>query len=38
MLDEPMRFVERGLARAREFTWGQCARRHDEVYAELSGA
>ena len=38
MLDEPMRFVERGLARARGFTWDQCARRHDEVYAELSSA
>jgi glycosyltransferase involved in cell wall biosynthesis len=27
--------VERGLARARLFTWEECARRHDEVYREL---
>ena len=29
--------VERGLARARLFTWEECARRHDEVYRELEG-
>ena len=26
----------RGLVRARTFTWDETARRHDEVYAELS--
>jgi glycosyltransferase involved in cell wall biosynthesis len=30
--------VSRGLDRARGFTWDECARRHDEVYEELSAA
>jgi glycosyltransferase involved in cell wall biosynthesis len=38
VLDDPAPLVERGLARARGFTWDECARRHDEVYAELSAA
>jgi glycosyltransferase involved in cell wall biosynthesis len=38
VLDDPAPFAERGLARARGFTWDECARRHDEVYAELSAA
>ena len=38
VLAGPGRFAERGLARAREFTWEACARRHDEVYEELSAA
>ena len=28
--------VEQGLARARLFTWDDCARRHEDVYRELS--
>ena len=31
-------WIERGLARARHFTWDACARAHDEVYRELSSA
>jgi len=27
---------ERGLARARRFSWDDCARRHDEIYEELA--
>ena len=38
LLDDPAPFVERGLARARSFTWDECARRHDEVYVELRAA
>ena len=29
-------WVERGLERAKQFTWEACARAHDEVYRELS--
>jgi len=29
------RLVEQGLARARELTWEECARRHDQVYRDL---
>jgi glycosyltransferase involved in cell wall biosynthesis len=28
--------VEKGLARARLFTWDECARRHEAVYRELT--
>jgi glycosyltransferase involved in cell wall biosynthesis len=38
VLADPSRFADRGLARAREFTWDECARQHDDVYAELSSA
>jgi glycosyltransferase involved in cell wall biosynthesis len=38
VLADPSALVDRGLARARGFTWDECARRHDEVYEELSGA
>ena len=38
VLDNPAPLVERGLERARSFTWDECAGRHDEVYAELSAA
>jgi glycosyltransferase involved in cell wall biosynthesis len=38
VLDDPEPFAHRGLARARGFTWDECARRHDDVYAELSSA
>jgi glycosyltransferase involved in cell wall biosynthesis len=31
-------YVERGLARARLFTWDECARRHDAVYRELASS
>jgi hypothetical protein len=30
--------IERGLARARAFTWEECARRHDDVYEELAAS
>ena len=33
VLDSPGPFVERGLERARSFTWDECARRHDDVYS-----
>jgi glycosyltransferase involved in cell wall biosynthesis len=36
MLSDPGDLVERGLARARGFTWDECARRHDVVYEELT--
>jgi glycosyltransferase involved in cell wall biosynthesis len=29
-------FAKRGLARARTFTWDECARRHDDVYEQLA--
>jgi glycosyltransferase involved in cell wall biosynthesis len=35
VLNDPDDLVERGLARARSFTWDECARRHDDVYTEL---
>jgi glycosyltransferase involved in cell wall biosynthesis len=38
VLADPDGLVERGLVRVREFTWDECARRHDEVYEELSAA
>jgi glycosyltransferase involved in cell wall biosynthesis len=36
VLADPGKLVERGLARARGFTWDECARRHDDVYEELA--
>ena len=36
VLRDPEPWIERGLARARHFTWDACARAHDEVYRELS--
>jgi glycosyltransferase involved in cell wall biosynthesis len=38
LLANPRELVERGLERARRFTWDACAQRHDELYEELSGA
>jgi glycosyltransferase involved in cell wall biosynthesis len=38
VLANPGTLVERGLARARGFTWDECARRHDDVYDELAGS
>src|SRR5207302_3200704 len=35
VLERPDGYVERGLARARLFTWEECARHHDGVYREL---
>jgi glycosyltransferase involved in cell wall biosynthesis len=36
VLADPDDLAERGLKRARAFTWDECARRHDEVYEELT--
>jgi alpha-1,3-rhamnosyl/mannosyltransferase len=36
LLRDPAPYVERGLERARRFTWEACARAHDAVYAELA--
>jgi glycosyltransferase involved in cell wall biosynthesis len=36
VLRDPAPWIERGLERAKLFTWDACARAHDEVYAELS--
>ena len=36
VLRDPDQWVERGLARARLFTWDACARAHDDVYEELA--
>jgi glycosyltransferase involved in cell wall biosynthesis len=36
VLHDPQPLVERGLARAAEFTWDACARAHDEVYRALA--
>jgi glycosyltransferase involved in cell wall biosynthesis len=38
VLKDPRPFTEAGLVRAREFTWDACARKHDDVYEELSVA
>jgi glycosyltransferase involved in cell wall biosynthesis len=38
VLDRPEALVERGLERARLFTWDECARRHETLYRELSEA
>jgi len=37
VLANPAELAKRGLARARGFTWDDCARRHDDVYEELAG-
>jgi glycosyltransferase involved in cell wall biosynthesis len=36
VLSRPEPFVERGLECASRFTWEECARAHDRVYAEAS--
>jgi len=36
LLDRPDQLVERGLERAAQFTWDECARKHDAVYRELT--
>ena len=38
VLRDPQPWVERGLARARDFTWDANARAHDAVYRELASA
>jgi glycosyltransferase involved in cell wall biosynthesis len=35
VLDDPQPWVERGLARAAQFSWDECARATDTVYEEL---
>lgn len=35
LLSDPAPYVERGLERARRFTWDACARAHEAVYREL---
>jgi glycosyltransferase involved in cell wall biosynthesis len=37
VLEAPADLVERGLERARRFTWETCARGHERVYRELLG-
>jgi len=37
VLADPAPFVERGVARAREFSWERCAREHEAVYRRLAG-
>jgi glycosyltransferase involved in cell wall biosynthesis len=36
VLRDPAPWIERGLERAKLFTWDACARAHDEVYRELA--
>ena len=36
VLDDPQPLVERGLRRAKLFTWDACARSHDRVYRALA--
>ncbi|MDX6512228.1 MAG: hypothetical protein QOE36_1732 [Gaiellaceae bacterium] len=36
VLRDPEPWVERGFARAGQFTWDDCAQAHDEVYEELA--
>jgi glycosyltransferase involved in cell wall biosynthesis len=38
LLRDPGPYVERGLERARRFTWDACARAHDAVYRELTAS
>ena len=38
VLADPQPYAERGLLRAHQFTWDACARKHDDVYEELSAA
>jgi glycosyltransferase involved in cell wall biosynthesis len=38
LLRDPAPYVERGLERARRFTWDACARAHDAVYRELTAS
>jgi glycosyltransferase involved in cell wall biosynthesis len=38
VLEQPGHLVERGLARAAQFTWDATARRHDDVYRGLAAA
>lgn len=36
LLDRPDEYVRRGLARAAQFTWDECARAHERVYRETA--
>ena len=35
VLDAPEEWARRGLERARNFSWDECARRHEDVYRDL---
>jgi glycosyltransferase involved in cell wall biosynthesis len=35
VLDAPEKWSQRGLERAKQFSWDECARRHEDVYREL---
>ncbi|MFN2469306.1 MAG: glycosyltransferase family 4 protein [Gaiellaceae bacterium] len=37
VLARPQHYADRGVERARRFTWEECARRHEDVYRELAG-
>ena len=36
VLADPGPYVERGLARARQYSWGTTARAHEDVYRRLA--
>jgi glycosyltransferase involved in cell wall biosynthesis len=36
VVDRPAELVAAGLEQAKRYTWDECARRHDDVYRELS--
>jgi glycosyltransferase involved in cell wall biosynthesis len=38
VLHDPQAWIERGFRRAAQFTWDECARRHEDVYRELADA
>jgi glycosyltransferase involved in cell wall biosynthesis len=38
VLSRPNHYVTRGISHARQFTWDECARRHEAVYRELAGS
>ena len=36
VVDHPAELIAKGLEQAKRYTWDECARRHDDVYRELS--
>jgi glycosyltransferase involved in cell wall biosynthesis len=36
VVDHPAELIAKGLEQAKHYTWDECARRHDDVYRELS--
>jgi glycosyltransferase involved in cell wall biosynthesis len=36
VVDDPASLVAKGLEQAKRYTWDECARRHEDVYRELS--